>query len=162
MDFLKKISQSKEWKYILGIILILFLAILIFKAGELVGFRKARFSYQWGEHYYQNFGPNPRPMMGIGPEEFSPTHGVAGQVMKIDGSTIVIKVPDGTEKEVLTSTSTVFREFRDTIQISKLDIDDQIIVIGSPNDKGQIEAKLVRVVPPLPASSGEMPPPLHT
>ncbi len=39
------------------------------------------------------------------------------------------------------------------IKASDLKVDDSIMVIGSPNDKSEIEARLIRVLPPPPAGA---------
>jgi hypothetical protein len=51
------------------------------------------------------------------------------------------------EKIIVLQDSTDIRRFRDVIKSSDLKVDDNIVVIGEPNAKGQIEAKLVRVMP---------------
>ena len=49
MDF-NKFFQSKPFKILAVGILALIVLLLVFKAGEFVGYRKARFSYKWGEN----------------------------------------------------------------------------------------------------------------
>ena len=61
---LKDFSQSTRFKgalYGIGFTLII---LLIFQAGIFIGYRKAAFSYRWGENHYQTFGgPRGREMM---------------------------------------------------------------------------------------------------
>ena len=54
------------------------------------------------------------------------------------------------EKTVVVTELTEIREFRDTIQVSELTVGDFIVVLGTPNEEGQVEAKLIRTVPPPP------------
>jgi hypothetical protein len=54
---------------------------------------------------------------------------------------------DGTEKIVLIKDDTSIRSMRDDISKDRLKVDDFIVVIGSPNAQGQIEAKLIRLMP---------------
>jgi len=44
----------------------------------------------------------------------------------------------------------VIRRFRDDIDISKVQMDEIAVVLGSPNDNGEIEASFVRLMPPPP------------
>lgn len=130
--------------------LVCFIALLLaFHAGKAVGYRKARFSYGWGENYHRNFaGPRHGFMHGFEDREFTDAHGTAGKVLTVDAGTIVIKGRDGVEKTILVTTDTSIFRFRDAIAASDLKTDDTIVVIGSPDDQGRITAKFVRVLPP--------------
>lgn len=143
-----KIFQSKFFKgFLLGILGFLFL-VFVFKVGEMVGMRKADFSCHWSDNYHRNFGgPKQGFLPGLNDKDFMEANGVVGQVMKIDQSIVTIKGRNDTEKAVLIDNDTVIKKFQDTISIDKLTIDDMVVVIGEPNDQGQIEAKLLRVMP---------------
>jgi len=139
--------------------------VLIFGAGMFIGGMKAKFSYGWAESYHKNFG-GPREgfvenWQNFPAEDFIGAHGLFGQIIKIDGSTFVIKGGDGVEKILLIKDSTVIRRLRNTIKITDLKVTDYIFAIGDPNDAGQIEAKLVRLLPPPPGKPSSMstPPP---
>jgi len=160
---LKSFFQSKTFKRILwgigGLIVLLF----VFRAGMIVGFKKASFSYQWGENYHRNFA-GPRAgffgdfMGGDFGKDFIDAHGVFGQIIKIDGSTLVIKGANEAEKIILLKDDTAVRRLRETIKPGDLKVDDNIVVIGSPNNAGQIEAKLIRVLPASPKRERGEPP----
>ncbi len=129
--------------------------LLIFGAGIEVGFRKASHSFRWGENYHRNFG-GPRQgfmqdMGRLGKEDYMDANGTVGQILKIDGQTITMKGRDNVEKIILVDTKTSIRSARGTISFAELKPDDLIVVIGEPNDAGQIVAKFVRVMPPPPA-----------
>ncbi|MFA6421819.1 MAG: hypothetical protein WCV92_00210 [Candidatus Buchananbacteria bacterium] len=159
-----KFLQSNGFKLGLWIIGIIILVAIAFVGGMYVGFEKASFSYQWGENYHRNFAG---PKDGFGREfmgrDFMEAHGIFGQIIKIDGNTIIVKGNDNTEKSILVSDKTVINRFKDKIKIGDLKTDDGIVVIGDPNGSGQIEAKLIRVMPafpgPTPSSSMPLPPP---
>lgn len=142
-EFIKS-EQFKIWG---KIFIVAVLVIIIFAAGVLVGLEKARFSFNWGENYYRNFG-------GRGPvpldHNFMNAHGLDGQILKIDNTTITIKGRDGLEKIIILNTDTSIKKDRSDLKQSDLKINDNIVVIGSPNSLGQINAKLVRVMPSLP------------
>lgn len=126
-------------------------ALLVFQAGVFVGFHKAGFSYRWGEDYYRVFGGHRKAFMGMprGFEfgEFASPHGSVGKILNVTLPTIVIEGDDKVEKVVMIKDDTVIRRFRDTIKPVDLKPDDVVVIIGSPNDKSQIEAKLIRVMP---------------
>ncbi|MFH0791757.1 MAG: hypothetical protein V1905_00890 [bacterium] len=123
--------------------------ILVFGAGMKVGALKARYSYRWAENYHRNFaGPQGGFFSDWGNSprgEFINAHGVFGLIIKIDGDTIITKGKDDIEKTVLVSEDTLIQKGRETIKLSDLKPDEGIVIIGSPNEEGQIEAKLIRV-----------------
>lgn len=150
---LNKIFQSK---FVSGLIcgLAIFIVLsLTFAAGLAVGFKKADFSYRFGDNYRANFaGPDPsRDMMRRADGgEYIDGHGVIGQIIKANGGSLVIKDRDNIEKIVLATDKTQINRFRESIKLSDLKADDSVIVIGEPNSKGEIEAKLIRVMPQKP------------
>ncbi len=154
MDF-NKLFHSRAFRVIvLGIGALLVLS-LVFGAGVVVGFKKASFSYKWGENYHRNFGgPRGGFFSDFSGRNFIDSHGVFGQIIKIDAqagsgqaSAIVIKGSDNVEKIVSANERTVVTRFRDSLKLSDLKINDFIVVIGDPNNNGQIEAKFIRVLP---------------
>lgn len=145
-----KISRDALKKIVIGLA-IFAIAILIFGAGILVGGMKARFSYRWAESYHKNFaGPRGgffgdwRGMPPL-PGDFIEGHGAFEEIIKIEGDTLIIKGKGDVEKVVLVTEKTIIQSGRKDIKISDLKVDDQIVIIGSPNEEGQIEAKLIRV-----------------
>lgn len=141
-------------KYAIRIVGALFVLLLVFKVGEYVGIRKATFSYNWGNNYYRNFMGHGRMAIGGGfrGEDFLMGHGVGGPILKNSSSTLIIQDRDGAEKIVLLSENTLIKRFRDDISGSDLKPGEWVVVLGNPNEEGQIEAKLVRVLPPPPQS----------
>lgn len=123
--------------------------LLVFGAGIKVGTLKARYSYKWAESYHKNFA-GPRggffsDWRNFPQGEFINTHGVFGSIIKIDGNIIITKDKSNTEKTVLVSDNTIIQRGRETIKLSNLKIDGDIVVIGSPDEDGQIKAKFIRV-----------------
>lgn len=132
---------------------------LTFHAGIVVGARKATFAGRWNESYSNNFG-GPRSgfgwgMMGgnggmmNGGYPMMQAHGVFGQIIKIDGQSLVMKSSEGVEKVVLVTSTTSIRAGREEMKLENLKINDQIVVIGNPNDAGQIEARFIRLAPSI-------------
>lgn len=145
---LTKFLQSKKFRVALYVIAALVIALVVFGAGMAVGFKKANFSYRWGENYHRNFGgPRGGFLRDFDGRDLINTNGVSGQIIKIAGPTLVIKGRDNVERIVLVNATTVIRRFRDTISSVDLNVNDIVVVIGEPNDAGQIDAKFIRVMP---------------
>lgn len=153
-ESIKKVFESKKVSGFLLILGILVVVSFIFQAGVFVGFHKASFGRDWGENYGRNFGMMGGPggfdgMMG----NFPNAHGTIGKIIKIELPTIVVGDRDNTEKVVLINNDTKIIDIRNDIDVKDLKIDENIVVVGSPNSQGQIEAKLIRVMPfPFPSS----------
>jgi len=141
--------ESKAFRITVIVIACLIVLSVVFRVGVSVGYRRAIFSYQWGENYHRNFGgPRGGFIQGfLGDKSLLESHGVFGQIVSIDNQTLVIKGGDHTEKIVTTSTDTEIMRLREQIKISDLKTNNSIVVIGEPNSKGQIEAKIIRVLP---------------
>ncbi len=149
MDFLK----SKKMVAIIASVFGLALLAAAFSFGVFIGYHKAKFSYAWGENYNRNFGGPRRGMLNtFTGDGFIAGHGVSGQIIRIDGPTIVVKGQDNVEKIAVINDDTVIRRLRETIKLSDLKINDLVIIIGNPDDSGQIEARFLRILP-LPVTS---------
>lgn len=148
-----KMLESKVLVRILYIIGIVIIATLIFSAGVTVGFHKASFGRAWGEHYNENFGMGHRNsrIMGIdkdGVMDYFPNaHGATGKIIKIELPSIIVEDKDNTEKVILIKEDTKIQKTREEIARTDLKLDDFVIIIGTPDAQGQIEAKFIRVLP---------------
>lgn len=159
MDF-NKFFQSRGFRVATWTVATIIVFLLIFRLGIAVGYRKAAFSYRWGENYHRNFG-GPRGGFArdfMNDRMFTESHGVFGTVVSVDPSTsspqassgqaaIIMKGSDDVEKIIQVTADTVITRLRERIAVTDLKTDDPIVVIGNPNDMGQIEAKLIRVMP---------------
>jgi hypothetical protein len=145
---LKKVFESKVLMGVLygfGIVIVLG---FVFYAGISVGFHKASFGRAWGDNYEKNFGMRPEhPGFGFSGNNFPNAHGSTGKIIKIELPTMIVQDQDKTEKVVLIKDDTKIQKMRDVIKSSDLKIDDFVVVIGSPSDQGQIEAKFIRIMP---------------
>jgi hypothetical protein len=54
---------------------------------------------------------------------------------------------DNTEKVVLIKDDTQIQKMMISVKASGLSVDDFVVVIGDPNNQGQIEAKFIRIMP---------------
>jgi hypothetical protein len=142
-------------KWIIVGLLSIVIIVLVFGLGVLVGEKKAKFSYHWAENYHRMFAGPKAGFLGnlrIPPfppfDEFIEGHGTFGEIIKIEGNNLVVKGRGNVEKVIIVTEKTVIKSGREDIKVSDLKIGDIIVIIGTPNDKGQIEAKLIRVFPP--------------
>jgi len=147
----KKTQYKDGLKRVIIGIGIFVIVIFIFGFGMFVGGIKARFSYNWAESYHENFaGPregffgNWQRMPPL-PGDFIESHGTFGEIIKMNNSDFVIKGQAEMEKIVLIKDDTVIEKGRTKITKNDLKVGDQVVVIGSPNNQGQIEAKLIRL-----------------
>lgn len=149
---LKDYMHSKGFKKALCVIGVLIIALIIFQAGMFVGYRRAAFSYRFGDNYHQMFGVHrgefsDRNRMGMFGGEFSNTHGAIGRIISITLPTMMIEDRDGVEKVILLGSGTDIRRFRDAVKAEELKMGDTVVVMGSPNEDAQIDAKLIRLMP---------------
>jgi hypothetical protein len=146
-EIMKDISESKTLKavvYGFGILIAIF---VVFQAGVIVGFNKASFERDWDTNYSRNFGSRGTDIM---PENLPNDHGAFGKIVKVELPTMIVADKDNTEKVVLITDQTVIRKMRSEATVQDLTTDDTVVVIGSPDAKGQIEAKLIRILPAPP------------
>ena len=143
---IKKVFESKVSFRILCGIGVIIVALLIFSAGVTVGFNKASFGRAWGENYERNFGPRPSGPL-FGQDNFPNGNGAIGKIIKIELPTIIVQDKNNLEKVILIDTNTQIQEMRGNVATGDLKIDDFVVVIGTPNPQGQIEAKFIRVMP---------------
>ncbi len=152
MDF-KDIHSSKKVRIAVSIILIVIVALGIFKAGEVVGFHKAKFSRDFGDNFHRNFTNSHngffRQSMGDMMDDKLPPagYGTVGKIVSMASSTLVVADKDNLEKTVLVNSETSIREFRDELKVTDLKVGDFVVILGTPDDKGEIEARLVRIIP---------------
>lgn len=152
---LKSFFQSKLFRKILWGLGVAVVALTIFQAGIFVGYRKASFSYRFGDNFHRTFGaPERFGMMGQGGPfgfpprgEYTSGYGTTGAIVKINLPTIVVADVDKIEKVVTVTDKTIIRRFREDIKAGDLKVGDLILAIGSPNTSGQIDAKLIRIMP---------------
>jgi hypothetical protein len=156
MNF-KNIHQSKLVQGIIIGIVVVIVLLSVFAVGVRVGDRRAQFVGNFGDKFDRNFrGPgmmdnNGGGMFGLDlkdDREMDPnSHGAVGQILTIDSSKIVVSGSDNLEKIILINKNTLVREFQTEKNLQDLKVGDSIVVIGSPNGQGQIEAKLIRIMP---------------
>ena len=155
----KKGLKDKIWgclhhdfskKAVLTLIILVVLG-FVFMAGVKFGEIKAGYYYGWLENYNRNFaGPREGffrkgPMMMFG-QDFFESHGNFGEIIQINNDSFVIKdLKNNAEKLIITNSNTLIKKGFGNLKFSDLKIGDNVVIIGSPNNQGQIEARLIRV-----------------
>ena len=145
--------ESKNFKIAIYILGTIFVLSFIFQAGMMAGYRKASFSRNWGDNYEKNFGPGPRSSHRGGmfiEENFKGmpnANGAIGKIIKVELPNIIVLDKDQTEKVVVINDDTSILERKEKVTKDILTLDKFIVVIGVPNESGQIEAKLIRILP---------------
>jgi hypothetical protein len=159
---MSEIMKTPKFKIAVASVGVFLIALISFAAGIKVGFRKAHFSYKFGENYERNFmGPrsdfnDPRGPLGpmgmfkermdaLAGREFRNAHGLAGTILSITENTLIIKDKDNKENTIVVNEKTLLKSGRDDIKISDLQKDQEIIAIGNPGENGAINANLIRV-----------------
>jgi len=147
---INNLFQSKTFKIVVLCIAAFIVLFFVFSLGIFVGTQKANFSFRWAEQYHKNFaGPANGFFQEFTTNDFLDANGVFGKIIKVSDPTIIIKSRNDVEKIILVNDETAIKKLDRTINTSDLNVDDDIIAIGNPNNNGQIEARLIRVMPSI-------------
>ncbi len=143
----EELVKSKSFKVWSIVIISLVCAVIIFAAGVFTGLEKARFSLRWDENYPVNFVGKSRMPFGMPQDKnFMNAHGSAGNIIRFDSDGVIIKDRAGDEKNILVDNKTVIKNDSRDLKISDLRLNDYIVVIGTPNDSGEVQAKFIRIL----------------
>lgn len=155
MEDNKPIKQNDAIIKVIKIIFVFIILILLFGLGIFIGETKARFSCRWFDNYSKNFaGPregfvNNWQKLPFPPGDIIEAHGTFGKIIKINGGDFVIEGKDKVERIIKVNENIVIRSFRnmsDSLKLSDLKVDDYVVIVGSANDEGQIEAQFIRII----------------
>ncbi len=148
----RDIFQSRSWSSIIFVLGVLLVVLLVFQAGIFIGYRSASFSYGRLSGYQDGMG-NPRSILApfVHDADDPNPHGTVGQIVSIQLPFLMIKGAQNAEEIVAVSGTTTVRSMRDTASTSMLRIGDQVIVIGAPDEGGQMHAAFIRILTPHPA-----------
>jgi len=155
MEENKPIKQNDVALKVIKTILVIIIFLIIFRLGVFVGETKARFSFRWLENYQKNFaGPrggfiNDWQKLPFPPGDILEAHGTFGKIIKINGEDFVIEGKGNVERIIKVSENTIIRSFTNmnaSLKLSDLKIGDYVMIIGSANEQGQIDAQFIRVL----------------
>ena len=149
---IRDMMKSRTFRGVLLGIVIAVIALFIFQVGVFVGETKASFSYGLGDNYYRTFEgrgtgsgtPATNGRQGDMPGAF----GATGRVVEVNLPNIVVASSDNVEKTITIGSDTTIRHFQDTVTPADIAVDDYVVVIGEPDSNSDIDAKLIRIVPP--------------
>ena len=140
-------------KIIIGL-LSLIVALFVFQLGVFVGYHKAFSSYSGGDRFYRMMqgpqgpqGPQIPQAMFDDKDDFLPSHGVTGRVVSVSLPSFIVAAPNNLEKTVVVGDKTITRKFRDTVMSSDIHTNDFVIVLGEPDQSGNVDAKFIRIMP---------------
>ena len=128
----------KKIIYVLGILLII---LIIF------GYRRATYSFIWHENYNKDAL---QPVSFMAPfmhdeDDVNPDSAI-GNIVSMHIPFLLIKGKYQSERTVIVGSTTSIR-FADRIaSTTDLTMNRQIIAIGTPDDKGQIQATFIRIL----------------
>jgi hypothetical protein len=130
--------------YVLGALL---LVLLIFHAGYVAG---ARHRFPRGGERGPEWGFQ---APGFGTVRFPhgfflPEHGAVGTVQTVSTSSLMIETREGGVQTVLLTGKTMFRNLDGSASSTVLGKGMQVIILGVPDESGQISAEVVRIIPP--------------
>ena len=145
---LQNIHPSKKVRVIIFGLGVAILALIIFQAGVVAGYHKARFGARYGDSFSRNFvDPHQRFDRGFFSGGAPGGHGAVGEIVSIALPQMVVAGSDNLEKTVLVASSTRIREFQTELSTSDLKIGTTVVVLGAPDTNGKIVAQLIRVLP---------------
>ena len=125
------------------------IVLISFAGGVFTGFHKAKFSCDWGKNYERNFvgSKNGRTdfLRGFEGRDFRNAHGLAGTIISISNNNLVVKDKDGKENTIVVTDKTMIKNGRDDARLADLKQDDRIVIMGSPDESGVINAVLIRM-----------------
>jgi len=133
--FLTRVAASTKATMLMYGIGIFLVAVIIFQTGMIVGAGKDSLINEQHERYPNITTPLPT------------AHGTSGHIVAVSFPTFLVADEDNTEKVVLIKEETLIRSLRDELIPSDLKAGDYVVVIGTPNSRGYIQANLIRVLP---------------
>jgi hypothetical protein len=152
-DQLTEFFRSRLFAGIIAGVGITLIAVFIFEVGVTVGYHEATFSEHWGSSYGNNFG-GPSNTMGLPDNHLPQPNGTFGKIISISTATssasdtvITIENSQKPEQSVLVTSDTSIRDHENTVTVSSLTVGSYAVVVGDPDNQGEIEAKLIRLVP---------------
>jgi len=153
---IKDFFESKTFKSVLIGLTVFVVLLWVFQLGIGVGYRKAYFSGRAGDNFRLIFGGHPQNRVSTPPFKVSFStmeqgvfsgYGTMGTIISINLPRFALETPENIERSVLIGEKTVIRKYRDSLRPEDLRLEDNVVIIGSPSQNGEIEARLIRYLP---------------
>lgn len=148
-EFASKVSKSPYFNKSILLLLFVIWSVLILQLGIKVGFSKASYFFKYSDSYYKNIKGKPNMPLGLEDNDLPRSHGAIGKILQIAFPNLIIEDNDGLEKIVVLGNGTIIKKFGQSASTSDIRSNDFAIVIGTPNERSEIDAKLIRILPPL-------------
>lgn len=150
---MQQFIQSKYFRWVAIAAGVFLVALLSFAVGVKVGFHKAKFSADWGRNFERQFlgeqggkeGPGFAGLLRMKDKGMRNGHGLAGEILSIADSTIMIRDRANQENTIRLNESTIINQGSTSLTPSDLAVGQKIVVIGRPDDDGVVAARLIRV-----------------
>lgn len=145
---IKGLYAQKPLRLGLYVIATLFVLSVTLQLGIFIGYHKASFARDWGDHYKKNFGmERPESFRGMMGNTLPIAHGATGKVLSVSLPNFIVEDTNGTEKTIIITNETIIRSGTQNASSSIITPNSIVMVLGNPNTSGQIEAKLIRLMP---------------
>lgn len=145
---IKGLYTKKPLRLALYTIGILFILSITLQFGIFIGYHKASFARDWGDHYKKNFGmERPESFRGMMGNTLPNAYGASGKVLSVTLPTFVVEDTNGTEKTILITDATIIKSGMQNASSSSITSNSIVMVLGDPTASGQIQAKLIRIMP---------------
>ena len=138
----------KIFKPLILTLIAVIILLAVYQAGVFVGYRKATYSFRWSQNYHQMFAGPPQGFIGdVQGQAFMDAHGIFGPVLRADPTDLIIQDKDQMEKVIHIDPTTSIIRLHDIVSATSIQTNDRVVIIGQPDDRGEIDAKLIRVFP---------------
>ena len=145
----KEFFQSSGYNKLIISLGSLLAFLVIFAAGMAVGYREAAFSYHWQSNYGPGFSDPSSPFAPfIHDGDDTNPHGAFGEIVSFKPPYLMVKGANQAESIITVGSSTIIRHIRAFGTTTDLLPGQEVVIIGTPDDSGRIQASFIRVVPP--------------
>jgi hypothetical protein len=154
---MKEFLQSRTVTKIMVFLGIVLAMLIVFQAGVVVGFHRGLFAGKWSQNYYRGLsGTNSiySPFM----RETKNPHGVVGEIISMSSSTFLVKGRDSAEEVVNITPTTTIRSLWNKASFDDFHNGTELVVIGEPDDAGEITASFIRILSPNPTTESVISP----
>ncbi len=137
-----------------GVMCMLFIAMLIFHIGVVVGSHHPFCQRQWREDSGREMPPPPQ--FGFGGKASIPMpqsfirgeHGVVGTIVSIALPTITVTARDGSTQKVSLDSKTTVRGQNGSLTPADLHVGDGVVIMSEPNiqNNNEVDASIIRVI----------------
>ena len=142
-------KPNQKLLYIIIALLSTIIIVGIFVVGYIAGNHRSMSHYSnMNRHGYQFMSDTSEIKKGFWRNRDNEGFGVKGVITQINGNILTVIDRGQTEKKVMITENTQFKNSensKETVTREDITVDQGVIIIGSPNKEGLIEAKIIMV-----------------